>query len=184
MLERPGTRLDLGGIAKGYAADRLLAELSALGIDRALVDAGGDIAAGRPPEGLAGWKIGIPAGDGASASVQVAGAAVATSGDRYRFIDFDGRRYSHIVNPFTGRGSTESHSVTVISRNATLADALASAFSVLPPDDSIDLADRLPDVEARIIPYGPAGETNAPLRTSGFSLVETGASHAVTDSTH
>ena len=143
-LTRPGMALDVGGIAKGWAADAALAALARRGLTSALVDAGGDIAVGEAPPGEAGWRIavdgmdtgdgayGIAAdSDGARRTLTLAGVGVATSGDAFRFFEADGVRYSHIVDPRTGLGVTGPRAVTVIAPDATTADVLASALAVL-----------------------------------------------------
>lgn len=133
-LTRPGMRLDLGGIAKGYAADEAMKVLRAHGILRALVDGSGDIAVGQAPPDKAAWRIGIAPLDAAASPSRyllLEKAAVATSGDLWQHIEIDGRRYSHIVDPTTGLGLTESSSVTIVAPDCLTADSLASAVSVL-----------------------------------------------------
>lgn len=128
----PGTWLDLGGFAKGIAVDEAIASLRALGIDNAIVNAGGDLRA----IGQAGdrpWSIGIraPRGDGVLASVQTDGDdSVFTSGDYERTFVLDGRRYHHVIDPRTGRPVTGVQSVTVIDDRAGVADAAATALFV------------------------------------------------------
>jgi thiamine biosynthesis lipoprotein len=126
-LEKPGMSLDLGGIAKGYAADAAVRVLMEHGIDAVLVDAGGDVAVGAPPPEETGWLVELPSGE----SIRLARAAVATSGDTYRFVNVDGVRYSHIIDPRTGLGVVGRRTVTVVAPNATTADALASAVAVM-----------------------------------------------------
>ncbi|MEZ5355555.1 MAG: FAD:protein FMN transferase [Bryobacteraceae bacterium] len=127
-LGAPDMQLDLGGIAKGWAADRILAELRRLGFPRALVAASGDIAAGDPPPGLPGWRIAVAGG-----RVEVVrNAGVSTSGDAEQFVVLDGVRYSHIIDPRSGWALRDSSPVTVIAKNAALSDALATALSVDP----------------------------------------------------
>jgi FAD:protein FMN transferase len=137
-LEKPGMQLDLGGIAKGYAADAALGVLRELGHPRALVAAGGDLAVGAPPPGLAGWRVAVPAFDGPEGAVTrtllVAHAGVSTSGDSEQFVLIGGVRYSHILDPHTGLGLINSPVVTVIAADATASDSLATACSVLPAD--------------------------------------------------
>ncbi|HUG40899.1 MAG TPA: FAD:protein FMN transferase [Longimicrobiales bacterium] len=132
-LARPGMALDLGGIAKGYAADAALAELARRGLRAALVDAGGDIAMGDAPPGEEGWHVAVEREGGAAAggALVVANAGVATSGAAFRYFEAGGFRYSHIVDPRTGLGVTRSRAVTVVAPDATTADVLASALSVL-----------------------------------------------------
>jgi len=155
----PGMRLDLGGIAKGYAADAAMAVLRAAGIPQALVDAGGDVVLGDPPPGAEGWRVSVFVVDTAGQVVQeevlLARTAVATSGDTYRSVEVDGVRYSHIVDPRTGLGLTDRTLVTVRAPTGMLADALASAVSVLGPEEGVALAKRTPGVGVRII--GPEG---------------------------
>jgi FAD:protein FMN transferase len=155
-LLRDGMRIDFGGIAKGFATDEALRILSTFGLTRALVDAGGDIAAGDPPPGTDFWVIAIESlrqqkNDEKQNDVQITGKvlnlklrnqAVATSGDAYQSVVIAGRRYSHIVNPATGLGLDERSSVTVIAPSGMLADGLASAVSVLGPAAGIQLVER------------------------------------------
>lgn len=153
-LSRPHMRLDLGGIAKGYAADEAVATLRSLGVTRVLVNAGGDIVAGDPPPGHPGWRVGVAPLDASKPPSQillVRNAAVATSGDAWQFVELNGTRYSHIIDPKTGLGLTDRSSVTVIARDGTTADALASALSVMGVARGLPLIDALPDVEAIMV---------------------------------
>lgn len=132
-----GLRLDLGGIAKGYAADEALRELRLRGFPSSLVDAAGDVTVGDAPPGKDGWKIAISnLQSGKSLTVQ--NASVATSGDRFQFLKQDGKVYSHIIDPRTGYGTTHRNQVTAFSTEkknpGAYADAYASAFSVMGPE--------------------------------------------------
>jgi thiamine biosynthesis lipoprotein len=132
-LPKPGTQFDPGGIGMGYAADRAAAILATHGIDSAMIDASGDVLVSAAPPGAAGWRIAVaplrPGGTGET--LVLAHAAVTTSGDAYQAVEIDGVRYSHIVDPRTGLGVTGQTTVTVIAPDATTADALATAASVL-----------------------------------------------------
>ena len=142
QLTQPNMRFDLGGIGKGYAIDAALTTLKEHGITRALVDGGGDLAVSDPPPGRAGWRIGIaPLEEGGEPSryLSLKNCGIATSGDLWQHVVIDGSRYSHIIDPRTGVPLTLPSSVTVIASNCTLADGLASAVSVLGPDDGIEL---------------------------------------------
>lgn len=155
-LTRPGMALDLGGIAKGYAADAALAELARRGLRSALVDAGGDMAVGEAPPGEAGWRVAVEPGgeaDAAAGTLVVAGIGIATSGDRFRYFEVDGVRYSHVVDPRTGLGVTRPVAVTVIARDAATADVLASALSVLDEAAGRALVASVP--RARVVHLGP-----------------------------
>jgi len=150
-LTRPGMRLDLGGIAKGYAADEALVALKKLGITRAIVNGSGDLAVGDPPPGKCGWKIGIaPRGakEPPSKFLVLSHCGIATSGDAWQFVEIAGRRYSHIVDPATGLGLTNQIGVTVVASNCTAADSLASAISVLGPKRGLRLIEETPGAEA------------------------------------
>ena len=122
----PGSRLDFGGIAKGYGIDAAAEVLRAAGFDRYLIDGGGDLLLGEPPPGATGWRVQVPGG-----TLDTARVAVATSGSAFRYLEHDGKRYSHIIDPRTGYGITDPRSVTVLAPTATHADGLASALSVL-----------------------------------------------------
>ena len=138
-----GMRLDLGGIAKGYAGDEALSVLCRNGITRALIDAGGDVVAGDPPPGKKGWTVAIASIENPDGPpdrcLLVKNAAVATSGDAFQHIEIDGVRYSHVVDPRTGLGLTRRSNVTVIAPDGLTADSLASAVSVLGPERGLKL---------------------------------------------
>ncbi len=153
-LLKPKMRLDLGGIAKGYAADAALVVLKQRGIRRALVAGSGDIAVGDPPPGRKGWRIGIAPldpKDPPSRYVLVANVGVSTSGDSLQHVEIGGRRYSHVIDPRTGMALTDHCSVTVVAPDAIASDALSTGISVLGPKDGIAVADELPGAAALII---------------------------------
>lgn len=155
-LLQPNMKLDLGGIAKGFAADEALRTMAGFGVTRVLIDAGGDIVAGDPPPGRKFWRIEVEklrrTEDRAKPSViQLANAAVATSGDTYQFLEIDGQRYSHLVDPHTGIGLTTPSSVTVIAPTGMAADALASAVSVMGPQRGLQLIASIPEAEVLIV---------------------------------
>ena len=129
-LRKAGMMLDLGGIAQGWTADDCLATLGRNGVNMALVDAGGDIALGEPPPGKEGWQIEIPSADGNKRMV-LKNCGITTSGAAYRYLDLDGKRYSHIIDPRTGQPLTHRTQVTVLAESATTADAWATAISVM-----------------------------------------------------
>ncbi|MEK7867111.1 MAG: FAD:protein FMN transferase [Planctomycetota bacterium] len=123
VVLRPGTRIDLGGIAKGYAAERAL---RAIGDMPAMVELGGDLALGAPPPGGDGWRIALVDGR----ALTVSRCHVSTSGDMERHLDADGVRYSHIVDPATGIGLVGSPVVLVLACEGMTADVLSTAASV------------------------------------------------------
>lgn len=131
-----GVRIDLGGIAKGYTAQKVVELLRRLGAGSALADAGGDIAMSGSPAGSRGWTIGVNVPEEAEEllprSLQLSQLSVATSGDVYQFIEHDGKKFSHIIDPRTGYGVTSQRNVTVIAKDGAEADWLATACSILP----------------------------------------------------
>jgi len=153
-LLKPGMRLDVGGIGKGYAADEALKAMRKHGVTRAFVDGSGDMALGDPPPGKAGWTIGVAPlrpTEPPSRLLTLSNCGVATSGDAWQAVVIDGRRYSHIVDPHTGLGLTRRSSVTVIARNGAQADGLASAVSVLGPERGILLIEKTAGAETLVV---------------------------------
>ena len=153
-------RLDLGGIVTGYATTEVLWVLRAHGVSRALIDAAGDLAASDPPPGKDGWRVAIQAIEDASKTVgyvKLANRACSTSGDTYRYVEIDGVRYSHIVDPKTGLGLTSRTGVTVIADDGTTADWLDTALPVMPLEEAEALVERMPGVAARITTIAPEG---------------------------
>jgi thiamine biosynthesis lipoprotein len=151
----PNMRLDLGGIAKGFAAEKALKTLGRMGVRRALVAAGGDIAIGDAPADKSGWTVGLTDIDEHSNktghTLLLHNAAVSTSGDTEQAVEIQGIRYSHILNPATGMGLTNRIQVSVIAPDATTTDALATALCVLGVERSLKLADSLPRVSALVL---------------------------------
>jgi thiamine biosynthesis lipoprotein len=148
-LRQAGMRLDLGGIAKGFILQRALEALRGQGIRSALVEAGGDIALGDAPPARLGW--GIAVGDTA---LVLANTSVATSGPQVQFVEIAGVRYSHIVDPRTGLGITSSRQATVVATDGALADALATALTILDVDGRARALARFPHVHGVVSERG------------------------------
>lgn len=138
---------DLGGIAKGYAADLMLESLIAAGLPQSMVTAGGDIRLGNPPPGRDGWNVAVQTFElnKRDEILVLSNAAVSTSGDLHQSVEIDGVKYSHILDPKTGLGLTRRIAATVIADNATLSDPIATAACVLGEDGSAFLK-KLPGV--------------------------------------
>ena len=135
-LAIPGMQLDMGGIAKGYAAQAVIDYLQTQGVTSALADAGGDMACSSPPPGKKGWTVGINVpgkeDDLLAETITISNCAVATSGDVYQYLEHVGKRYSHIIDPRTGYGVLFQRNVTVLAPDGATADWLATACSILP----------------------------------------------------
>ncbi|MDI6870521.1 MAG: FAD:protein FMN transferase [Bacillota bacterium] len=136
-LPEPGMALDLGGVAKGYAAERAVELLRQRGVKSALIDAGGNIVAlGARPDGSP-WRIGLrhPRRPGEVLGVvEVVNRAVVTSGDYERYFEAGGRRYHHLLDPAAGYPAEGLQSVTVVGPSSTVADILSTAAFVLGPE--------------------------------------------------
>jgi thiamine biosynthesis lipoprotein len=159
-LLKPGMQLDLGGIAKGYAADEALKVLAKHGLTRALVAAGGDIAVHDPPPGKPGWRIEIAAVDAGKEGkryLELANAAVSTSGDAEQWVEFDGKRYSHIVDPRTGIGLVGRMSATVVAPNGITSDSLTKVVAVLGPKKGFEIIEKTRGVGGRFVRKTDAG---------------------------
>src|SRR5207244_13517945 len=154
-LLKAGMQLDLGGIAKGYAADEALRILEQHGITRALAAAGGDIAVSGPPPDAEGWTVGIaPLEDPnqkPSRYLLLHDAAVSTSGDAEQYVEIDGKRYSHIVDPKTGIGLVGRQSVTVVARHGIMADSLTKVVCVLGPERGLPLIETIEGASAFVV---------------------------------
>jgi thiamine biosynthesis lipoprotein len=157
-LEHAAARLDFGGIGMGYAIDAAMHLLADRGITSAMIDASGDIAVSGPPPGRNHWRIAVPPlmrtetgtdRSGEAPTLALVHAAVATSGDAYQAVVIDGTRYSHIVDPRTGLGVVGPTAVTVIAADATTADALSTALSVLGHSDGLPVIDEIDGSAAR-----------------------------------
>ena len=151
----PDMRLDLGGIAKGFAVDEALAVLGGHGIRSALVSGGGDLAVSDAPPGRKGWRIELAPLDATNAPparfVLLSHAALATSGDLFQRLEIDGKRYSHIVDPRTGVGLTDHSLVTVIAPDCITADSLTKVVSVLGPGAGLRFLRQTPEVSTRVV---------------------------------
>lgn len=160
-----GMKVDLGGIAKGYAIDEAVKAMQKGGAVGGMVDIGGEVRCfGSPPAGQNIWRIGLQdpavAKDVMNTSkplliLRLTDAAVATSGDYHRFVTIGGKRYSHIVDPESGRSSESLASVTIICPSAIDADALSTAVTVMGKEKGLALIEQMPDVEAILITPAP-----------------------------
>jgi FAD:protein FMN transferase len=180
-LLKPDMRLDFGGIVKGYAAQEAADVLEARGLRRCLVALSGDIAVGDPPPDAPGWRIAIQGialeGNATKANgrpdaapdlyVVLHNECVSTAGDTYQFVEIDGKRYSHILDPKTGLGITRRINVSVIAPTGLASDGLDTTAALLGPEKGLKLIQSFHHIEARIVELTPSGpKTN---QTAGFA---------------
>jgi thiamine biosynthesis lipoprotein len=151
---KPGVRIDLGGIAKGHAVDRCIELLQAMGINQALVTAGGDSRVIGDRWGGRPWNIGVrdPRDEKKLVAViPLENVAISTSGDYQRYFEEHGVRYHHIINPKSGDSARGMHSATIIGPDATTTDALSTSIFVLGVDQGLALVNQLPDIDAILV---------------------------------
>lgn len=172
IKEKPGTRFDLGGIAKGLAVDLAAARLRQAGVVDGLIDLGGNLYCLGGAPGREDWRVGIrnPRNkEQLFANVAISELSVATSGSYERFVTIDGRRYGHIMNPATGRPAEGLLSVTVIAPTGILADGLSTTLFVLGAEKGLALLrEHHPGVEAVLVAPGPEGEADRVVLTPGL----------------
>lgn len=172
LLRQPGMRLDAGGIAKGFAQDEALKVIASHGITSALINAGGEVGVSGPPPGRPAWLVQLQPVPGSPTPVAaVRSSFVATSGDLHQFVEIDGRRFSHIIDPATGLGMERPGHAVVIAPSGLSADVLATILCLMGPSKGIPwLTKNHPDIQARISQTNPdrSTETNA---SPGFSAL-------------
>ncbi len=163
ILAKAGMKLDLGGIAKGFALDSVTQLLrEEFHLSDFLLDAAGQLAAIGTPPGKSGWTLAIEktpeeADTSTTEVVRLRDLHLATSGDLHQHVDIAGQRYSHILDPKTGLGLTTPTQASVIAGNGTLADAAATVLCMLDPAAGLELLKKYPGTEARVVRVGPDG---------------------------
>ncbi|MCW9047981.1 MAG: FAD:protein FMN transferase [Gammaproteobacteria bacterium] len=166
-----GMKINLGGIGKGYAAQLAISLLREMGIKNAAVSAGGDVyLMGKKSSGP--WNISIenPRWQGQIIEqFSIADYAVATSGDSQRYIKSNGKRYSHIINPKTGKPANGTQSVTILTKDAALADAYATAVSVKGAIEGMRWVNGKENIEALII-----DDNSSVARSTGWETLTKG----------
>lgn len=154
FLKEEGMRIGFGGIGKGYAAERARQVMKEAGADSGVVNASGDLTAwGLQPNGKP-WTIGIVNPDAKNevfSYMSVTDMAVATSGNYEKYVMIDGKKYSHTINPRTGLPITGIKSVTIITTNAEIADAMATPVMIMGIETGLDMINQIKDIEAVII---------------------------------
>jgi thiamine biosynthesis lipoprotein len=152
-IARPGMRVHLGGVGKGYAVDRAAALLRERGFGSFLIQSGGDLyVAGT--NGAEPWKLGIadPRGDHQPfATLQMSDGTFSTSGDYERWFMKDGVRYHHLLDPDFGEPARECRSVTIVANRAVTADVLSTGVFIMGPEAGMALIEKLPEVEGVIV---------------------------------
>lgn len=154
FLKEKGVKIGFGAIGKGYAADRAKDLLVAKGVPSGIINASGDMNTwGKQPNGQE-WKVAITNPmdkNKVFALLPITNGAVVTSGNYEKFVRFNGKRYSHIIDPRTGYPSSGILSVTVFAPSAELADALATSVFVMGKETGLDRINQMPKIECIII---------------------------------
>jgi thiamine biosynthesis lipoprotein len=173
-LTAEGMEVDLGGIAKGYAIDLAVEALQEAGARSGIVDIGGDLRLFGLPEPVGKWRIRVrrPPEVQEDIVVELGECAVTTSGDYERWFSVGEKRFSHIVDPRSGRPVARVPSVTIIAPDATTADGLATALSVMGPTKGLRLVDGLPGVECLLVERLPDGSTVMHMSAGFAALME------------
>lgn len=154
MLKEKGMRIGFGGIGKGYAAEMVKRLLIKEGVSGGIVNASGDLAVWGMQANDKPWTIGIANPDQANlpfARLDISGMAIATSGNYEKYITINGKKYSHTINPKTGLPVTGIKSVTIISPNAEIADAMATPVTIMGIKAGINLVNQIQHLECVII---------------------------------
>ncbi len=153
FITRPGMRVHLGGIGKGYAIDRAIALLEERGFTDFLIQSGGDLYVAGTNGGTP-WKLAIADPRGTHepfATLQITDRTFSTSGDYERFFIKDGKRYHHLLDPDFGEPASGCRSVTIVTNRAVLADVLSTGVFIMGPAEGMKLIEQLPDVEGVIV---------------------------------
>lgn len=154
FLRKAGMKLDLGAVAKGYATEKALQAMKNMGVKKALIDAGGNIRVLGQNTLNTPWRIGIKdprKSDAIAAVLPLEDASAVTSGDYYRFFESAGKRYHHILDPRNGYPANRNMSVTVVTKDAGVADILSTVFFVHTPEKALELAGKMAGVELFLI---------------------------------
>ena len=154
FLKNKGMRIGFGGIGKGYAAEKTKNLLKNLGVKAGIINASGDLSCWGIPENGKPWTIGIAHPDFSDlpfSPLEVTDLSVATSGNYEKYVMINGKRYSHTINPKTGFPVHGIKSVTVISPNAEISDALTTPITILGTEKGLALINQLKDIECIII---------------------------------
>lgn len=139
MLETKGMRLDFGGIGKGFAEDEMMKILKQNGIKSALIEAGGNIVVSNSPaDSPKGWETIIN-----NKKYFLKNCGISTSGDAYQFVEIDGKKYAHILDPKTGIGYAEPHQISIIAKDGTKSDWISTALYLMPQEKGKKLAKKL-----------------------------------------
>ena len=147
------TQIDLGAIGKGYAVDKALEIIKKCGVDNGCINLGGNIYVLGTPPGKNAWKIGVQHPRNVNeilGYLELKNEATATSGDYERFFEFNGKRYSHIINPQTGRPVSGTIATTIVAPTGTEVDVLSTIVFVLGREKGLELIKKIPNADAMI----------------------------------
>lgn len=166
FLKKRGMKIGFGAIGKGYAVDKTKSLLQELGIKRGLINAGGDLIVWDYSSDSADWNIGIfkpGAKNELLGKIKIMNGAIVTSGNAFKYVIIDEKRYAHIINPKTGWPSQGLKTVTILAENTTIADAFATAIFVYGKRKGLRLIEKLKEIEGILIT-----DRNEVASSSGF----------------
>ncbi len=171
-FKHDGIRLDFGAIGKGYVVDEIFKLFDEAGLKKCLVNISGNMRCGDPPPDREGWRIEISPlekGQPILRRLLLSNTSIATSGDLWQFTLIEGQRYSHILEPRTGRSVRGPIAATVIAPSAADADACATAVCVLGPVAGAQLVQSLAQTEALILEHSDSSSPVRYIATAGFA---------------
>lgn len=135
QFKKEGIRIDFGGIGKGYAEDEMMKVLKQNEIKSAMIEGGGNIVLSDSPPNQKGWKIEVN-----QKVFYLNNCGISTSGDIFQFVEIEGKKYSHILDPKTGIGMTTPIQISTIAKNGTVSDWTSTAFCLMPQKERKKLA--------------------------------------------
>ena len=147
----PQLRIDLGAVAKGYAAQKVADKLREAGLDSFILNAGGNVICGDAPrDGRTQWTVAVEDVDGVTTRLKLGlkNLSIVTSGDYQRYFEVDGQRYHHLIDPDTLYPAAHMRAVSILHPDSGLADFLSTAAFLLPYEESRALIESIPEAEA------------------------------------
>lgn len=169
FLKNLGMKIGFGAIGKGYAANRAKSIMSGLGIMNGIINAGGDLISWGSQENGKPWQIAVTEPTDKTKNLgwlDISNSAVVTSGNYEKYVEFNGKRYTHIINPKTGYPAYGLRSVTIVCKDAEIADAIATSVFIMGKEDGLKLVNQIKGVECLLVT-----ESDELIFSSGLELM-------------